>query len=248
MQLEHTFTVPVPVAQAWEVLLDVERIAPCMPGATVEAFDGETIDGKVKVKVGPIPVSYAGTAKFVEKDAGARRAVIDARAKEARGTGTAAATITAVLTESDSSTDVVVTTDLQITGKPAQFGRGVMVEVGNKLLGKFADCLADELSGGSAPATDAPAAAASGAPAAPAASDAPAGGQTAAAASDIASSTSAAAPQATTPPPSLRRLPDDDAIDLLDTAGPAVLKRLAPVLAGLVLLLLLWRLRSRRRD
>jgi carbon monoxide dehydrogenase subunit G len=248
MQLEHTFTVPVPVAQAWEVLLDVERIAPCMPGATVEAFDGETIDGKVKVKVGPLQVTYAGTAKFVEKDAGARRAVIDARAKEARGTGTAAATITAVLTESDSSTDVVVTTDLQITGKPAQFGRGVMVEVGNKLLGKFADCLADELSGGSAPATDAPAAAASGAPAAPAASDAPAGGQTAAAASDIASSTSAAAPQATTPPPSLRRLPDDDAIDLLDTAGPAVLKRLAPVLAGLVLLLLLWRLRSRRRD
>jgi carbon monoxide dehydrogenase subunit G len=248
MQLEHTFTVPVPVAQAWEVLLDVERIAPCMPGATGEAFDGETIDGKVKVKVGPIQVTYAGTAKFVEKDAGARRAVIDARAKEARGTGTAAATITAVLTESDSSTDVVVTTDLQITGKPAQFGRGVMVEVGNKLLGKFADCLADELSGGSAPATDAPAAAASGAPAAPAASDAPAGGQTAAAASDIASSTSAAAPQATTPPPSLRRLPDDDAIDLLDTAGPAVLKRLAPVLAGLVLLLLLWRLRSRRRD
>lgn len=230
MQLEHSFTVPVPVAQAWDVLLDVERIAPCMPGATVEAFDGETIEGKVKVKVGPIQVTYAGTAKFVEKDADARRAVIDAKAKEARGTGTAAATITAVLTESGSSTDVVVTTDLQITGKPAQFGRGVMVEVGNKLLGKFADCLADELSGGSAPA----------------ASAAPSGGQTAAAASDIASSTTAAAPQATTPPPSLRRLPDDDAIDLLDTAGPAVLKRLAPLVGGLLLLLLLWRLRSRR--
>lgn len=249
MQLEHTFTVPVPVAQAWDVLMDVERIAPCMPGATVEAFDGETIDGKVKVKVGPIQVTYAGTAKFVEKDADARRAVIDAKAKEARGTGTAAATITAVLTESGSSTDVIVTTDLQVTGKPAQFGRGVMVEVGNKLLGRFADCLAGELSGGSAPVAESSAAAASGAPAAPAASAAPAGGQTAAAASDIASSTSAGEPQATTPPPTLRRLrEDDDAIDLLDTAGPAVLKRLAPVVAGLALLLLLWRLLSRRRG
>jgi len=134
MELEHQFSVPVPVAQAWDVLLDVERIAPCMPGATVDSFDGETIVGKVKVKEGPIQVTYAGTAKFVEKDEAGRRAVIEARAKEARGTGTAAATITAVLTDAGgSSTDVVVTTDLAITGKPAQFGRGVMAEVGNKL-------------------------------------------------------------------------------------------------------------------
>lgn len=257
MQLEHTFTVPVPVAQAWEVLLDVERIAPCMPGATVDSFDGETIEGRVKVKVGPIQVTYAGTAKFVEKDESARRAVIDANAKEARGTGTAAATITAVLTEAGQSTDVIVTTDLQITGKPAQFGRGVMVEVGNKLLGRFADCLADELSGrpstaGGAEAAEAPATAsgapASGTPVATTAAGAEPDGQAAAAARDIAASTSASGPQASRGPAPLRRLPEDDAVDLLEAAGLPVLKRLAPLVAGLVVLLLLWRLTARRRH
>lgn len=246
MQLEHQFTVPVPVAQAWDVLLDVERIAPCMPGATVESFDGETIEGRVKVKVGPIQVTYAGTAKFTEKDAAARKAVIEASAKEARGSGTAAATITAVLTESGSSTDVTVTTDLQITGKPAQFGRGVMVEVGNKLLGKFADCLAEELGAGGS-ATPEPAA---GAPAAPAASEAGAGEQAAAAAKDVAATTSSPRPQATTAPPPLRRVPagNDDAVDLLDVAGAPVLKRLLPAVGVVVLLVVVWRLLVRPRG
>ena len=246
MQLEHQFTVPVPVAQAWDVLLDVERIAPCMPGATVESFDGETIEGRVKVKVGPIQVTYAGTAKFTEKDAAARKAVIEASAKEARGSGTAAATITAALTESGSSTDVTVTTDLQITGKPAQFGRGVMVEVGNKLLGKFADCLAEELGAGGS-ATPEPAA---GAPAAPAASEAAAGEQAAAAAKDVAAATSSPRPQATTAPPPLRRVPagNDDAVDLLDVAGAPVLKRLLPAVGVVVLLVVVWRLLVRPRG
>ena len=254
MQLEHHFTVPVPVGQAWDVLLDVERIAPCMPGATVESFDGETIEGRVKVKVGPIQVTYAGTAKFTEKDEAARRAVIEASAKEARGAGTANATITAVLTGSGSSTDVTVTTDLQITGKPAQFGRGVMVEVGNKLLGRFADCLAGELGSGSGGATTAsPAAApdaAAGAPASPAAATAGSDRQAAAAAKDISASTSAPAPQATPVPPSLRRIPagDDEAIDLLDAAGVPVLKRLLPVVGAVVLLLVIWRLLVRPRG
>jgi carbon monoxide dehydrogenase subunit G len=93
MQLEHQFGVPVPVAQARDVLLDVERIAPCMPGATVDSFDGETIEGKVKVKVGPIQVTYSGTARFTDKDEASRRAVIEASAKEVRGSGTATATI-----------------------------------------------------------------------------------------------------------------------------------------------------------
>src|SRR5580765_1595178 len=160
MELEHRFTVPVPVAQAWEVLLDVERIAPCMPGATVDSFDGETVNGRVKVKVGPIQVTYAGEARFVEKDSDARRVVIEAKGKEARGAGTVAATIEARLHERAGSTHVTVTTDLAITGRPAQFGRGVMVEVGNKLLGRFGDCLADELRGGTAqPAAAAPTAA-----------------------------------------------------------------------------------------
>ena len=249
MQLEHHFTVPVPVAQAWDVLLDVERIAPCMPGATVESFDGETIVGRVKVKVGPIQVTYAGTAKFTEKDEDARRAVIDASAKEARGTGTAAATITAQLSGTGSSTDVTVTTDLQITGKPAQFGRGVMVEVGNKLLGKFADCLAEELGAGASgtAVADEPA---QGAPAAPSAATASAGAQSAAAAKDVAAATASPSPQATTAPPPLRRVPagGDDAVDLLEVAGVPVLKRVLPAIGVAVVLLVLWRLLVRPRG
>jgi carbon monoxide dehydrogenase subunit G len=242
MQLEHQFTVPVPVAQAWDVLLDVERIAPCMPGATVESFDGETIVGRVKVKVGPIQVTYAGTARFSEKDESARRAVIEAAAKEARGSGTANATITAQLQDDGgSSTNVTVTTDLAITGKPAQFGRGVMVEVGNKLLGRFADCLAGELGS----------------------SDAGAGTDTGSAgvAADVAAATTgtsaplarpATAPTASpspkpAPSPTPIRRADGEAIDLIDTAGLPVLKRLAPVLVGVLALLVLWRLVSRRR-
>ena len=220
------------------MLLDVERIAPCMPGATVESFDGETIDGRVKVKVGPIQVTYAGTARFVEKDEAARRAVIDARAKEARGAGTANATITAVLHETGSSeTKVTVTTDLAITGRPAQFGRGVMAEVGNKLLGKFADCLAGELSSGGADAAAAPETAAS-TTTAPSAAAATAESSTASATSAWQSADPAAAPQPLT---------ESEPIDLLDTAGLPVLKRLAPLLLGALLLVVLWRLVARRR-
>ncbi|MEO7981856.1 MAG: SRPBCC family protein [Sporichthyaceae bacterium] len=254
MELEHRFTVPVPMAQAWDVLLDIERIAPCMPGATVDSFDGETIVGKVKVKVGPIQVTYAGTAKFVEKDESARRAVLQASAKEARGTGTAAATITAVLTDSGgSATDVIVTTDLAITGKPAQFGRGVMAEVGNKILGKFAVCLADELGAGGAGSGPvvAPAPGPASAPEVHAGAAAPPGEQTAAAASSVAASTTGSATRQATPAaatPIRRAGSSDDAIDLLDTAGLPVLKRLAPVLGGLLLVLLVWRLAARRRH
>ena len=253
MQLEHQFTVPVPVAQAWDVLLDVERIGPCMPGATVESFDGETIVGRVKVKVGPIQVTYAGTARFSEKDESARRAVIEANAKEARGSGTANATITAQLhDDGGSSTDVTVTTDLAITGKPAQFGRGVMVEVGNKLLGRFADCLAGELGSGDQGAATVPAPSPEPA-AAPAATskakDAQPGQQAAAAASDVAASTTGTpSPQARpVPSPTPIRRADSEAIDLLDTAGLPVLKRLAPVLVGVLAVLVVWRLISRRR-
>jgi uncharacterized protein len=208
MELEHRFTVPVPAVQAWEALLDVERIAPCMPGATVDSFDGETIEGKVKVKVGPIQVTYAGTAKFVEKDAASRRAVIDASARESRGAGTAAATITAVLTDAGSATDVTVTTDLQITGKPAQFGRGVLTDVGDKILGKFADCLAGEL------ARDAP-------------------------------TTTHARDSA--PVSWVRTAPVEDTLNLLDSAGPALLKRMAPMVGSLILALVVWKLVVRRR-
>ncbi len=159
MQLEHSFSVPVGIEDAWAILLDIERIGPCMPGATIESVDGDDFTGNVKVKLGPINLTYKGKASFVEKDATAHRAVIDARGRDARGNGTASAKVTATLVAAgDASTTVKVLTDLDITGKPAQFGRGVMVDVGNKLIGQFADCLATTLTGPQAAPSQSPAA------------------------------------------------------------------------------------------
>jgi carbon monoxide dehydrogenase subunit G len=150
VQLENSFTVPVPVDEAWRVLLDIERIAPCMPGAALDSVDGDDFTGRVKVKLGPINLTYQGKASFLEKDEAAHKAVIDARGKDQRGNGTAAATVTATLAAEGSITRVHVLTDLNITGRPAQFGRGVMTDVGNKLLGQFADKLAAQLGEGDA--------------------------------------------------------------------------------------------------
>jgi len=155
VQLENTFTVPVPIDEAWRVLLDIERIAPCMPGAALDTVTGDDFTGRVKVKLGPINLTYQGKASFVVKDEAARRAVIDAKGKDQRGNGTAAATITAELAEEGDRTRVDVITDLNITGRPAQFGRGVMTDVGNKLLGQFADKLAAQLGEGDVPAQSA---------------------------------------------------------------------------------------------
>ncbi len=142
MELEHSFTVPVPVERAWDVLLDVERVAPCMPGATLDSVDGDDIKGRIKVKVGPISMTYAGTATFTERDKAARVVTLEASGKETRGAGTASATVRSVLADQDGQTQVTVHTTLNVTGKPAQFGRGVMAEVGGKLIGIFADNLA----------------------------------------------------------------------------------------------------------
>jgi carbon monoxide dehydrogenase subunit G len=150
VQLENSFTVPVPIDEAWRVLLDIERIAPCMPGAAIDSVDGDDFTGRVKVKLGPINLTYQGKASFIEKDEAAHRAVIDARGKDQRGNGTAAATVTANLQSEGATTRVNVLTDLNITGRPAQFGRGVMTDVGNKLLGQFADKLAAQLGEGDA--------------------------------------------------------------------------------------------------
>ncbi|MFC5747864.1 SRPBCC family protein [Actinomadura rugatobispora] len=146
MELENRFTVPVGVDEAWKVLLDVERIAPCMPGAVLESVDGDGFAGKVKVRLGPMSLTYRGKASFTEKDERAHRAVIAASGREAKGAGTAKATITAALEERGAETLVRVRTDLAITGRPAQFGRGILEEVAGSLIGQFADALAAEVS------------------------------------------------------------------------------------------------------
>src|SRR5713101_7061185 len=145
MELEHSFTVPVPKSRAWDVLLDVERVASCMPGATLDSVDGDEIRGRIKVKVGPINMTYAGTAHFVERDAEAGVVTLEASGKETKGSGTASASVRSELTGQGDETHVKVLTTLNVTGKPAQFGRGVMNEVSGKLLTIFAANLAATL-------------------------------------------------------------------------------------------------------
>ena len=152
MELEHSFTIPVPPEQAWQVLLDVERVAPCMPGATVDSVEGDQIKGRIKVKVGPVSLTYAGTAHFTERDEQARSVTLEASGKETRGSGTAAATVRSTIQgEGDGQTRVVVHTTMSVTGRPAQFGRGVMTEVGGRIIERFATNLAAQLAGGSLP-------------------------------------------------------------------------------------------------
>ena len=156
MELSHRFTVPVSVDAAWAAFNDLEQIAPCFPGAALTSFDGERFEGLCKVKLGPISLQYTGTGRFVERDEKGKRAVIEAKGKDKRGNGTAAAAVTAQLTAmGDNATDVEVKTDLTITGRPAQFGRGVMQEVSDKLLAQFTACLETRLGSGGAdePAT-----------------------------------------------------------------------------------------------
>src|SRR5689334_4719046 len=159
MELDHEFTVPVPVDQAWPVLLDVERIAPCMPGATLDSVDGDEFTGRLKVKLGAMTITYKGSARIASRDEDAHTVTIEGMGKEARGSGTASATVQAQLHEDGDQTRVTVHTKLNITGRPAQFGRSILAEVGGKLIGRFADNLAKEIASpaGSAKATEAPA-------------------------------------------------------------------------------------------
>ncbi|MGI5165217.1 SRPBCC domain-containing protein [Spirillospora sp. CA-253888] len=145
MELDHEFTVPVPVDRAWSVLLDVERVASCMPGATLDSVAGEEYAGRMKVKVGAMTITYRGTARITSADTGARAVTIEAAAKEARGPGTAAATVQARLHDEGERTRVTVHTKLNVTGRPAQFGRNILAEVGAKLISRFAKALAEEL-------------------------------------------------------------------------------------------------------
>jgi carbon monoxide dehydrogenase subunit G len=155
VELQHTFTVPAPVEQAWATLLDVEGIAPCFPGAALTGVDGDEFSGTVKVKLGPVSLQYAGKGRFVERDEAARRVLLEANGSDKRGNGTAGATVTARLEpEGDSATRVVVDTDLKVTGRPAQFGRGMLQDVGGKIIDQFATCLASRIAA-AAPVPDA---------------------------------------------------------------------------------------------
>jgi carbon monoxide dehydrogenase subunit G len=143
IELDNSFTVPVPPEQAWDVLLDVERIAPCMPGASVTSVEGDEIEGQVKVKLGPLSLTYKGTAKFTEKNVESRTIAIEATGKETRGAGTASANVQASLKPGDAegSTLVAIHTSLNVTGRPAQFGRSLLPEVSGKLIAQFASNL-----------------------------------------------------------------------------------------------------------
>lgn len=197
MKLTHSFTAPAPAEEVWEALLDPERVAPCLPGATLTSVDGKTFNGEVKVKLGPVQLLYRGSGEFVEIDPALRRAVMKASGKDTRGNGTASAVVTFQVGDT-----VEVETDLSVTGRPAQLGRGLMSEVSGKLVDQFAECLASTL--GSVDADE-------------------------------------VAQQQ-----HLRVVPDEP-IDLIDTAGVPVLKRVLPIAAAVVAVVLFVVLRRRRQ-
>ncbi len=242
MEFTNTFHVPGDVDTTFATLSDLERVAPCLPGATLEEVDGDTYTGKVKVKVGPIQVTYRGTATVAETDVAAKRIRIEAAGKEARGSGTARAEVTGSLTPDDEGTSVTVATDLTISGKPAQFGRGVMEDVGTRIIDTFAERLRTMLEEGELEAG-----------AASAATGAPASGPEAiVSGAREAAEPSVSAHRAVSSAGGARSIePDpgreDDALDLGSFAGPATAKRLAPLAALLsVVLGGVWWYRRRR--
>jgi carbon monoxide dehydrogenase subunit G len=268
MELTHEFRVGVSVPDAWKVLTDVERIAPMLPGAQLQEVEGEEYRGIVKVKVGPITAQYKGKATFVEQDQTAGKVVLNASGRDTRGQGNASALITATMVPDGDGTKVSVVTDLTVTGKVAQFGRGVLAEVSSKLLGQFVDALEADLTssgaeGGSGESPfeagngsgsgEAPADAAGAEAAGADAAGAVAGGAEAAPADEVAAS-SAAAPSASSDssePSTVRRIsgPEAEPVDLLAVAGGSTMKRLLPVVGVVVVLIVvLGRRRARRAS
>ncbi|MGH3446676.1 MAG: SRPBCC family protein [Nocardioidaceae bacterium] len=263
MELTHRFTVPASVDEAWETFNDLERIAPCFPGASLTSFEGDEFKGTCKVKLGPISLQYAGTGRFVERDEPTHHAVVEAKGKDKRGNGTANATITAQLTASgDSSTDVEVVTDLSVTGKPAQFGRGVMQDVGDKLLGQFAECLETKMGGAEddssgrhrGPAAEPEEAETGAAAAATTGAATGAGVADTAQAAESAPHDGSSVPSSAAPSSAASSGPQADVateteLDLGATVLPVLAKRYAPYAVGALLLaLVLKKLRRRRRT
>jgi uncharacterized protein len=228
VKIEDQFRVDVPIDEAWKVLLDLERIAPCLPGAQLTEVEGDEYRGTVKIKVGPITAQYKGVAKIVEADEANHKVVLQAEGRDTRGQGNASAAVVATLVEEGTGTVVKIDTDLNITGKVAQFGRGVMADVSGKLLGQFADNLKkDVLSGSQSSPSEAPTVA-----------DAPAEAGTA--------PTDGGAKDQAGP----RKIQSKEAepIDLMDAAGGSVRKRVIPLLVGLVAVLALRSIFKRRKK
>jgi carbon monoxide dehydrogenase subunit G len=226
VRLEHSFTVPADIDTVWQAVLDPERVAPCMPGATLSEVNGSAFSGAVKVKLGPISLLYKGSGEFLETDEQARRLVIKAAGKDSRGNGTAAATVTVTLTAEGESTTGSVSTDLTVTGKPAQFGRGMIYEVGGRILNTFATCLATKLAPEAQPQPES----ASEPERPPALSVVdPAGGTR--------------TPEGTRGPAE----PETEPLDLLSYAGRPAFKRAAPLVGLLVLVVVVMAIRRRSR-
>jgi carbon monoxide dehydrogenase subunit G len=219
VKIEDSFRVDVPVAEAWKVLLDLERIAPCLPGAQLTEVEGDEYRGTVKIKVGPITAQYKGVAQIVEADEANHKVLLKAEGRDTRGQGNASATVTATLVADGDATMVNIDTDLNITGKVAQFGRGVMADVSSKLLGQFADNLKQDVLTGEVPNIPV------GEPERPA---------------EAATTAQDSGP---------RRIESREAepIDLMDAAGESVGKRLAPVLAVVIALITLRVIFKRRK-
>jgi carbon monoxide dehydrogenase subunit G len=223
MKIANEFTISAPLDDAWDVLTDLAQVVPLMPGAQLIGREGDDYMGKVKVKVGPVISEFTGKAKFVDLDRENHRAVINARGREARGTGNAAAVVTAQLHPDGNNSRVTVDTDLKIVGKLAQFGSGMLQQVSEKLLGQFVESLEAKLAGTAQPAAE------------PGPTEAPAAQQEPTRAPEAATAAAAAEPAP---------------IDLLELAGGAAMKKIGPaVLVGLALLLgfLLGRASRRRR-
>ncbi|MFZ2046708.1 MAG: SRPBCC family protein [Trebonia sp.] len=229
IELDNSFTVPVPPEQAWDVLLDVERIAPCMPGATVTSVEGDEIAGQVKVKLGPLSLSYKGTAKFIEKDPASHTIAIEATGKETRGAGTASATVHASLKPDDAEgqTTVSIHTSLNVTGRPAQFGRSLLPEVSGKLIDQFAANLRALIDSTNRPAEAEP-------EAAPAQDAAAATGD--AASTATAAGTAAATQTTAAPAQPVAQLQQEDSLNLIKLVGGPVLKRVLPIVLGAALI------------
>ena len=236
MDLTHKFTVPASVEETWAAFNDIESVAGCFPGAVVTSVEGDTFQGSCKVKLGPIALVYNGSGTFLDKDESAHTMKIEAKGKDKRGNGTAGANVTASMTANGDATDVEVVTDLAITGKPAQFGRGVMQDVSDKLLGQFVACLEKKVGGPPEPDQDAQPASAPSA----AATAAPTGDQDAAPASQPASRPAPA--PAPAPPPAR-----DDALDLGATVLPVLAKAYWKQALGAGLALLVLQRLFRRR-